>query len=246
MGMLLRAYAIGDVTGWDIEPAGPRREWMDAAPDRIPYRCLPMVMANQAGWVIRSPATFSATWNGGSAMADVKFAFGKGDEAHARTISAHFGLGIITFALPWLFRTAPGYGLLVRGPTNSWKDSAAPLDGVVETDWAPYTFTMNWKILRRNNPAWFQKGEPICMVCPFPLEMLESCEPESMPIGADRQADEDYTRFARARNQSLQQQTVDGSKPFAKDYYRGRRPDGTAVEEHRSNFKLKPFPKIGR
>jgi hypothetical protein len=37
-----------------IEPSGPRREWMDKSCYKAAYRRLPLTMANQVGWVIRS------------------------------------------------------------------------------------------------------------------------------------------------------------------------------------------------
>ena len=36
---------------------------------------------------------------------------------------------------------------MVKGPSNHWKPNCAPLEGVVETWWLPYTFTLNWKIV---------------------------------------------------------------------------------------------------
>jgi hypothetical protein len=37
---------------------------------------------------------------------------------------SHFGSGILTWNVPYLFRTPPGYNLLVRGPANWPKDAA--------------------------------------------------------------------------------------------------------------------------
>ena len=37
--------------------------------------------------------------------------------------ASHFGSGILTWHLPLLFRTPPGYDLLVRGPANHPKDA---------------------------------------------------------------------------------------------------------------------------
>jgi hypothetical protein len=33
--------------------------------DRAPYRCLPMVIANQAGWWILNSHSFTVVWDGG-------------------------------------------------------------------------------------------------------------------------------------------------------------------------------------
>ncbi len=59
------AYELHPNTTTLIEPAPIARDWMDATPVRHPYRCLPLVIANQAGWILRSPAAFRAYWYGG-------------------------------------------------------------------------------------------------------------------------------------------------------------------------------------
>ncbi|NDG04180.1 MAG: hypothetical protein EB121_02330 [Alphaproteobacteria bacterium] len=35
--------------------------------------------------------------------------------------------------------------MLARGAPNSAKHGIAPLDGLIETDWLPFGFTMNWR-----------------------------------------------------------------------------------------------------
>ena len=56
--------------------------------------------------------------------------------------------GILTFDVAYIFRTPPGYHLLVSGPINTFKDGVAPMTAVVETDWLPYTFTFNYQFTR--------------------------------------------------------------------------------------------------
>jgi hypothetical protein len=89
------------------------------------------------------------------------------------TALSHFGSGLLALVLPRLFRTPPGFGLLVRGITNEVNDNAVPLDGVVETDWSPDTFTMNWKLVRPDVRVQFKKGDAVCMLQPFALDLLE-------------------------------------------------------------------------
>ena len=78
-----------------------------------------------------------------------------------------FGSGILTFTIGYLFRTAPGYNLHVRGPANSPKDGIVALEGVVESDWTEAAFTMNWKVTRPNHPVVFEENEPIAMISPL-------------------------------------------------------------------------------
>ena len=49
------------------------------------------------------------------------------------------------------------------GPPNHIKDGIQPLVGLVETDWLPFPFTMNW-IFTRPGRVRFAKGEPFCFI----------------------------------------------------------------------------------
>ncbi len=226
---------------WSIEPAAGRREWMDATPEKFAYRCLPLVMANQAGWILRNPLNFIVNWTGSIEKTGIELWFPDGEGRNKGQVRTHFGSGIITFSLPWLFRTEPGYGLWVRGPTNVPRHGVAPLDGIVETDWAPYTFTMNWRITRPNSQIEFKRGEPICHIVPFPLSLLESIEPEICRIESDPQLQADFNAFNSGRNETLKKLAQTNVSSFEMNYMRGHKPDGTPVSEHRKAFKLREF-----
>ena len=113
-----------------------------------PSRCLPMLIANQSGWELRNPCAFTATWIGQENGVDVMIQPDKHDASQLLPVS-HFGNGILSWRLPMLFRTPPGYNLLARGPANYPKDGVSPLEGIVETDWASASFSMNWKLTRK-------------------------------------------------------------------------------------------------
>jgi len=105
----LIAYEIHQPPGMTLRTAPVEREWMNESRDRFAYRCLPLVIANQSGWVVPCPAAFVAAWNGGPKLADLFIDF-LSQPPDAR-ISSHFGEGVLTFALPFLFRTPPGINL---------------------------------------------------------------------------------------------------------------------------------------
>lgn len=227
--MWLKAYPVASMEGWSIEPAPSKREWMDETFKKTAYRCLPLIIANQAGWVVRGPASFSATWSGKIDNHGIKIEYDADPGQRAVTALSHFGNGILTFVLPWLFRTAPGFGLLVRGLPNCVKDNAYPLEGIVETDWSPYTFTVNWKIIRPGVPVRFGQGDPVCMILPFRLDMLEqfdcTFEPyESAPPDIQRGL-YDFAHKRAAGNATA----PDGSYETQRDYFTGRYPDGTTA-----------------
>ncbi|HEY8289962.1 MAG TPA: DUF6065 family protein, partial [Acetobacteraceae bacterium] len=161
--------------GWQplIRPAEATREWMDATPEAFAYRCLPLNIANAHGWEILTPAGFSAYWRGGSATADVIVRPDR-DMPPASAPVSLFGQGTVTVHIQALFRTPPGWNLLVGGSPNRAKDGIAPLSGVIETDWSPYTFTMNWRFTRRNHWVRFEANEPVCFVFPVQRDALEA------------------------------------------------------------------------
>src|SRR5580700_12229942 len=45
----LIAYSVERGIEISLEPAPSGRDWMDVAPQRFAYRCLPLLLANQAG-----------------------------------------------------------------------------------------------------------------------------------------------------------------------------------------------------
>ena len=169
--------------------APPRRRWMDDSAGRFAYRCLPLVIANQAGWFVRNPVTFSLYWNGGASASDIQILVPPGQHGFSTAfgpesvIETHFGEGIVTFQLPYLFRTSEGYNLWVKGPANIVKDGIQPLEGLVETDWSPAPFTMNWKVTRAFQTITFLAGEPICQLVPYPRGLIERFDPQVRHLG---------------------------------------------------------------
>ena len=79
------AYQIADTTGWVLEPMERRREWMEQTPSKGANRCLPLVIANQAGWVLRCPGRFKARWDG-KANNPVEFRNLAADVSHASAL----------------------------------------------------------------------------------------------------------------------------------------------------------------
>src|SRR5258708_29893587 len=178
--MRLRCFVIDDQTV-RIRPAPRERDWMDQTPSKFAYRCLPLAVANQHGWELLSDGTHEAIWNGGPDPADIDVSSSSG----ASRASSHFGSGVLTFNVNCIFRTDPGVNIWICGPVNSAKDGIAPLTGLIESDWMPYTFTMNWKFTRANQRVRFEDGEPLGMIFPVPRGFVESNTPETCAIHED-------------------------------------------------------------
>jgi hypothetical protein len=233
--------------GWHplIRPAEPTRPWMDRTPESFAYRCLPLNIANAHGWEILTPAGFEAYWRGGSSTADVIVRPDVGMPSSSAPVSL-FGQGTFTIHVQALFRTPPGWNLLAGGSPNSAKDGVAPLSGVIETDWAPYTFTMNWRFTRRNHWVRFEAGEPICFIQPAQRDALERMNPKFVPLSDNSDAARQFAAWSESRN-SFQAKVAEKapSAPtdqWQKRYYRGLdMDDKPGVADHQAKLRLKPF-----
>jgi hypothetical protein len=225
------------------EPAVPDRDWMDRTDRRHAYRCLPLVIANQSGWVLRSPIAFSVRWNGGPRLKDLRIWFPRG--RRDPRITSHFGSGILTIAIPYLFRTPPGINLWVKGPANSLKDGIQPLEGVVESDWSDYTFTMNWRVTRPNHRIHFEEGEPVCMIVPLPRGLAESFDPIRLPLSSDRGLERRFRRWEASRNRFNDALAHDEAEAVAqgwqRDYTLGRGGAAGPIAGHQTKLHLRAF-----
>lgn len=241
----LTAYAVGLVE-MPIVPAGGEREWMSEQMRRAPYRCLPMVIANCAGWLVLNSHTFKAVWDGGTGRASVRILYHDQDD-HYPAVS-HFGGGILTFEIPYLVRTPPGYNLLVRGPANLPRDGIQPLEGIVETDWTVATFTMNWKFTRPDHPVLFERGEPVCMLVPQRRRELARFTPalrhlsEAPDLKAAHEAwNESRADFQREMNRRWLTDPPSPRESWQKHYLQGVTPTGERAPEHETTLQLPEF-----
>jgi hypothetical protein len=239
----LIAYRTGPWPPMRLVVATADRDWMDATPKRFANRCLPLRIAAQAGWFVLNSHALRVTWNGGNGTSDIEIEALNGGEVNFA--SSHFGSGILTWNLPFLFRSPPGYNLQARGPANWPKDGASPLEGIVETDWLESTFTMNWKLTRANLPVIFEAGEPICMLVPQRRGELEAFEPEIREIGEEPELAGAYERWAESRgafNRNLKVPDSEAVKAgWQKDYVRGMTVGGVRAREHQTKLRLKDF-----
>jgi Family of unknown function (DUF6065) len=233
--------------GWKplIRPAEATRSWMDEAPEAFAYRCLPLNIANQHGWEILCPCTFDACWNGGKATEDVAIRLPREVDQDTAPVSL-FGQGVLTFHIMGLFRTPPGWNLWVSGSPNRPKEGIYPLTGVIETDWSPYTFTMNWRFVRRNHWVRFEREEPIAFIFPLQRTALERVQAKFVPLETNPPLLEAFTAWSRSRTDFHALVSKDpppsGSARWQKRYYRGiDMDDRLGTPDHRTKLRIAPF-----
>lgn len=242
--MKLTAHVIDGHT-LDIRPAPREREWMDRTDQHYAYRCLPLDMANAHGWELLCQAGFAAEWNGGNGLDDLRVTPDPGAPTPA---VSHFGYGVLTFHVPCLFRTDPGVELMATGPINRPKDGIAALTGVVETDWSPYPFTMNWTFTRPGKVR-FEAGEPFCHLLPLHRPLLEDAQAEWRPLSETPGLEAQYRAWMHSRGHFLRElpdPDSDASREqWQRAYFRGVDMRGCPAEAHRVRLRLPNFVRGG-
>lgn len=229
----------------EIRPAPLERAWMDQTPEGFAYRCLPLNIANAHGWEILCGAGFAAFWDGGRGQDAICILPDTGAAPHHLPVS-HFGSGVLTFHVNCLFRTEPGINLWVGGPINRPKDGIQGLSGIVETDWAPYTFTMNWLFTGPNLVVRFEQGEPFCSLFPIAAGTIETVRPEIRDLASEPELARAHQEWSESRSAFNRDLRIAGSEArdarWQKTYFRGAMPDGTrAAAPHRTKLRVRPF-----
>lgn len=227
-----------------VRPGSTARNWMDLTDQSFAYRCLPLTIANACGWELLLPCDVEAEWNGGRELSDLTVTVNADELANGRVAASHFGHGIITFHTGFVIRTQAGTATLVRGAPNWPRPGISPLEGIVETDWLNFSFTMNW-VFTAPGRVRFQAGEPFCFLMPVDLAAMESMEPQIRPIDEAPDVAAGFREWADLRkdfNKRLAAHDPQAVKDrWQKWYTRGVLPTGEAAPAtHRSKLTLRP------
>ena len=247
--MLLECYPTSQRPP-DIVPGRPQRAWMDAFAERHPYRCLPLSMANSSGWEILCPVGFTAEWNGGAHQDCITLTPDHGHPDFHDFAKSHFSRGIVTFHPGYLFRTPPGFSMWAGGPPNHVKDGIQPLAGLVETDWLPFPFTMNW-IFTRPGRVRFERGEPFCFITLVQDKVLAQVQPVTRSLSSNDELRSQYDAWFKQReefNRRLMKQEPEAVREaWQRYYFKGELPDqtGPAPDNHVNKRRLKSM-RLGR
>ena len=115
------------------------------------------------------------------------------------TVTSHFSHGVLTFHSGYLFRTPPGWSMWVMGPPNHAKDGLQPLSGLVETDWLPFPFTMNW-LFTRPGRVRFEKKEPFCFISLVQDKPLAEIQPVIRQMSSNPELRDQYDVWEKHRS----------------------------------------------
>jgi len=150
-----------------------KREWFV----KHAYFCLPLVMGNQHGFILKSLHDIEVTWNGGDAPQDV-FVKYLDEELYEKTkiiqnISSHFGMGTITIQTTFSLRTPDGVNLMTINPPNTYIDGIYHMTAVIETDNLRRDFTFNLRLTRPGLTVRIKKGDPVGCIIPYPRHFID-------------------------------------------------------------------------
>lgn len=183
------------------------------------------------------PVDVHVRWNGGKRGKDVEIT-----SDHPYLAVSNFKRGVVTFDVGYIFRTPPGYHLLVTGPSNTFKDGAAPMTAVIESDWLPYSFTMNYQLTRPGDVVW-SAGEPYAQICVVPAGLQQSFQPAIRDLAANPELAQEHEAW-RERREDLRSRQRAGDpdarkEAWGKDYFLGRYADGRPTEApHLNKIRL--------
>jgi hypothetical protein len=147
----------------------------------------------------------------------------------------------VTFHTDYIFRTDGEWDLLATGPFNSPKDGVYPLTGIIESNWLPYPFTMNWQVTRPGTIV-FEKEEPFCFIFPIRKQAVLDCLPEIHDIAEDPELGRQHDAFATSRNDFMRRFHANDPEalrnPWLKYYFKGCHPDGAVVDNHINKLRV--------
>ena len=199
------------------------------------YRCLPLTIANQYGFIIKTQCDVEVSWDGTEDPSGVSISV-LDKEAHP-TFSSVFGHGIVTVSVPFHLKTPPGVNLMTINPPNYVLPNITVLTGVVETDNLRQEFTFNLKLQFPNVNVKIPKGFPVGAFIPVPRYFSDKF---NLVNGADlfgvevieneNEAKKEHTKLRSERNERV----FEHGEPYEADslYMRGTDIYGNKFLDH--------------
>lgn len=221
-----------------IVPSKPKRKWMDDTVDKYAYRCLPMSIVNQSSWDVLCPSSVKATWNGGTSVSDLKIEYLERNSF--QFAKSEFGYGVLTFHTDFVLTTENSDCVYCKGPANLHKKNIQPLEGIIETFWLPFTFTMNWKF-EEPGEIFFEKDEIMFSFFPIDLNYIESFDVIKRPMKVDSSLAVKYETYSSSRTDHINVGNTEGES-WQKYYMKGVCPfSNKKAKGHKSKINLKDF-----
>jgi hypothetical protein len=217
-----------------------KRDWfVDHA-----YHCLPLVIGNQCGFVVKSLYDFEATWNGGNTPQDVVIKILTNDSEHQKTktlqsIQSHFGMGTFTVQMPYQIRTPQGVNLFTINPPNYYIDGIYHMSGVIETDNLRRDFTYNLRLTRPNYCVRVNKGDFIGCFIPYQRHFIDKfCISSVVDATSFLSKDiiEEERKCSKDFGAERSQEDIHKKNGNGKRYWRGEDVYGNKFADHQTHL----------
>jgi hypothetical protein len=218
-----------------VEPliGNKKRDWFNSHF----YYCLPLVIGNQYGFLIRSYYTWTAIWDGREELDAVTIDIEEPDLDQHQFVSSHFGSGIVTIQNRFHFRTAKKVNLITLNPPNFILENLQNLTGVIETDNLRRDFTFNLKITTAHKQIKICKGQPIAAILPIPRYFVENFE---LRLDNELFSDEvisDERRMGSRFAYERQGPDLKKSHNAGRRYWKGEDADNNKFENHQPRLR---------
>jgi hypothetical protein len=129
----LTTYELWGGHGLRLVPASPNRDWMNNTAWRNANRCLPMLMANQSGWVLLNNAPVRMRWHGGIDKASIEFEYGAGVAATVAQAQASGGGSLMGW--PAAPASLFGHGIVTWSGAVVYQPLCGERPMLDETEW---------------------------------------------------------------------------------------------------------------
>jgi hypothetical protein len=196
------------------------------------YYCLPLIIGNQYGFIIKSTRDFDIMWPGRTDHAELTFT--DNCESPHQAITSHFGSGIITVQNFFSLHTEEGINLMTIQPPNMYIEGCVAMTGVVETDNIKRDFTFNIKITVPNHKISIKKGDALGAFIPIPRFFVDDFE---VKLIDDENLHREYVE--ETQKLSTERSTSDKTKPHlsGRRYFHGEHTDGSSYKEHQKKLR---------
>jgi hypothetical protein len=189
----------------NIKSQNSTRDWVH----KNSYRCVPMNLGSELGYIIESPFDFWVEWLGGPSAEEINYTIFNNNEREKWSIemSSIFGNGIITFHPRFVLNTPDNINLLIKQPPNDPKHGIQWLEAMVEADNLFSSFTFNLKITKPNEKVYFKKGEPIASFIPYPRFFADNFDLSvSSDVQLKEKVDQSMAGFHKVRPMENEQE----------------------------------------
>lgn len=195
-------------------------------------RCPPLTLANQHGWVLTCPFSFTAIWHGGSEPESMELRAHEPSDRFAALVTRHVGGGCVSINTGQIWRSSRDLILYVKGVPNHFKAGAHCFDALVETDWLLGAFNLVYKLTHPGQEVVFERGEPIAHVLPLQRGLVEQIGTRWVNSGEEfRKRMHEFALFDLRREQV----------PMNRDYARGVDARGVRYPEHQNVNREESF-----